>query len=57
MIDVTELKHFMHKADLDRKNPALFKRIGDIARNSDFKEKWTLEQMMAFFLNSISSNN
>ena len=49
MVDVTELKHYLHRANLHRTNPSLFKRINDIASWSDFKEEWSLEQMTAFF--------
>ena len=35
-IDVTELKLYMHRANLHRLNPTLFKKINDIARESDF---------------------
>ena len=31
MVDLTELKHYLHKANIHRTNPALFKRINDIA--------------------------
>ena len=31
-IDVTELRHFMHRSSLHRTNPPLFKRINDTAR-------------------------
>ena len=37
-LDVTELKHFLHRANLHSENPALFKIINDIAINSEFKE-------------------
>ena len=37
-LDVTELKHFLHKANLHSENPALYKIINDIAVNSEFKQ-------------------
>ena len=42
-VDVTELKFYLHKANLHRTNPALFKRINDVAYNSDFKATWTCD--------------
>ena len=41
VIDVTELRHFMNRMKLHRTNPPLFKRINDIAWQSDFKVTWT----------------
>ena len=49
-LDVTELKHFFHRANLHSENPALFKIINDIAVNSEFKEQWTLDETIAFFM-------
>lgn len=42
-MDVTELKYFMHRANLHRTNPPLFKRISDVAKMGEFKATWTLE--------------
>ena len=49
-LDVTELKHFLHRANLHSENPALFKIINDIAVNSEFKQQWTLEETIEFFM-------
>ena len=35
-LDVTELKHYLHRANLHSENPALFKVINDIASESNF---------------------
>ena len=35
-IDVTELKHYLHRSNVHRTNPPLFKRINDVALQSDF---------------------
>ena len=59
-IDVKQLKHFLHRANLHRTNPPLFKRINDYvcdmeklkALKQDFKETWKLEEMEDFFLKS-----
>lgn len=59
-IDVKQLKHFLHRANLHRTNPPLFKRINDYvydtekdnAQQSDFKETWKLQEMEDFFLKS-----
>jgi len=47
---VTELKHYLHRVNVHRSNPALFKRINDIAQQSDFTITWNLEQMTQFFM-------
>lgn len=52
MVDVTELKHYLHRVNIHRTNPSLFKRLSDIAKKSDFTEKWSLEQMVDFFTTS-----
>lgn len=52
MVDVTELKHYLHRVNMHRSNPSLFKRLADIAKKSDFTAKWSLEQMVDFFTNS-----
>ena len=49
-LDVTELKHLLHRANLHSENPALYKVINDIAINSEFKEQWTLDETIAFFM-------
>ena len=54
---MTELKFYLHKAKLHRTNPALFKRVNDLARESDFKLQWSKNEMVAFFTeNSIQAN-
>ena len=45
------MKHYLHKVGLFQSNPALFKAINDLARDSDFKLKWNLEEMTDFFMN------
>ena len=47
-IDVTELKLYLHRANMHRTNPTLFKKINDVARESDFTARWTLPQMQSF---------
>ena len=49
-IDITELKHFFHRANLHIENPALFKAINDKALNSDFQAEWTEQEMVDFFM-------
>lgn len=51
-MDVTELKHYLHRANIHRTNPSLFKRVSDHARKSDFTAKWSLDQMLSFFTES-----
>jgi len=55
-VDVTDLKHYLHKVNLYRTNPPLFKRISDLATESNFTATWTLEQMTAFFLEHAANN-
>lgn len=40
VVDVTELKFYLHKANLHRTNPSLFKRVNELAKESDFKLQW-----------------
>ena len=49
-LDVTELKHYRHRANLHSENPALFKIINDVAVNSEFQQQWTLEETIQFFM-------
>lgn len=51
-VDVTELKHYLHRANIHRTNPSLFKRLSDVSKKSDFTERWTLEQTIGFFTQS-----
>ena len=50
-LDVTYLKYLMHKANLHQDNPALFKKVNDRSKFSNFSEEWTREDFVAFFMN------
>lgn len=50
-VDITMLKYFMHKANLQNENPALFKLINDKAREEPkFEGSWTKQQFVDFFV-------
>ena len=50
MVDVTMLKAQMHHENIHDLSPTLFKRVNDIAKKSEFKEEWSLDQFTKFFM-------
>ena len=50
LLDVTYLKYLLHKVNLHVYNPALFKAINDRSKNSDFKEAWSQDDFVGFFM-------
>ena len=50
VVDVTELKHYLHRVNVHRTNPPFFKKINDIALKSGFAEQWTHEQLKTFII-------
>lgn len=43
-IDVTCLKHMLHKANVHSYNPALFKAVNEASLKADFTSKWSRQQ-------------
>jgi len=50
MVDVTMLKAQMYQENIHNLSPTLFKRVNDIAKKSEFKEEWNLDQFTKFFM-------
>ena len=52
MVDLTHLKAYFAANSVQQHNPTLFKKINDMALQSEFKGKITQEEFKQLFLNS-----
>ena len=52
---MTSLKYMMHKANLHNDNPALFKKVNDMALKTQFEGVWNQQEFKEFFLGKSES--
>ena len=51
VIDLTQLKYYLHKANMHIDNPPMFKTINDLAKSTDYEGCWDEQQFVGFFMN------